>query len=53
MERRNTPQHEDITKDETLLTCTKRVVRSLAGVLAWEPGLHGRAGEMQQELITS
>lgn len=53
MMRRNAPQHEDITKVEMLLTCSKRAVRSLAGVLAWGPGQHEDAREMQQELITS
>jgi len=53
MKRRNAPQHEDVTKDETLLACIRRAVSSLASVLAWGPELHGHVREMQQELITS
>lgn len=49
----NAPQHEDITKDETLLTCRKRAVRSLSGVLTRGPGLQRQTGEIEQELISS
>lgn len=42
MARRNAPQHEDITKDETPLTCSNRAVRSLTSVLQEDQDCKGR-----------
>lgn len=45
-------QHEDVTKGEMLLTCSKGEIRQLAGILAQGPGLQRCAREMQQAFIS-